>query len=281
MRGPILGLGGSNHDFSAAIVREGSIVVAIEDERIQRVKNARTEWHAHPARDAASYCLEAAGLGLDDLAGIYCCDDLARLTSWIDWSRVTFVNHHTAHAAASFFASPHRRATLLVVDGHGAPLGEGEESWEVETISVGWAEGTSLSITPLQTGAQKKTSSPWRYGTEHSIGWFYEIVTMAIGFGDSGHGKTMGLAAYGTPAVLDELRALVAIGSDGSFHFDPYAGISDWLTDTMRAAETPYRCGPTSPGQRRRSSSTRSSRRPRRRIAEPLRPCSASVAVAR
>ena len=53
MRDPVLGLGGSNHDFSAAIVDSGTIRVAIEDERLQRVKQAQTEWHAHPARDAA------------------------------------------------------------------------------------------------------------------------------------------------------------------------------------------------------------------------------------
>ena len=233
MRSPVLGLGGSNHDFGAAIVADGSIVVAIEDERVQRIKNAETAWHAHPARDAATYCLDTAGLELDQLDGIFCCDDLERPTAWIDWSQVSFVNHHTAHAAAAFFTSAHERSTLLVVDGHGSPLDEAEAGYEVETISTGWAEGGSLSIEPLQTGVQKKTSSSWRYVTQHSIGWFYEIVTMALGFGDSGQGKTMGLAAYGTPLYVDPLSEFVEIGSDGRFWFDPYAGISDWLTATL------------------------------------------------
>jgi carbamoyltransferase len=233
MRGAVLGLGGSNHDFSAAIVRDGEIAVAIEDERVQRVKQARTEWHAHPARDSVSYCLEATGLGLGDLVGIYCCDDLERPRAWLDWSAVTFVNHHTAHAAASFFASPHPQATLLVVDGHGSPLAESEDGYEVETISTGWADATALAIEPLQTGVQRKTSSAWRYVADNSIGWFYEIVTMAIGFGDSGQGKTMGLAAYGEAALLDELREFVETGPDGHFAFDPYGGIDAWLVDTM------------------------------------------------
>jgi carbamoyltransferase len=233
MRGPVLGLGGSNHDFSAAIVDDGSITVAVEDERVQRIKNAVTAWYAHPARDAATYCLDAAGLELDQLGGIFCCDDLERPAAWLDWSRVTFVNHHTAHAAAAFFTSAHERSTLLVVDGHGSPLGETAAGYEVETISTGWAEGESLTINPLQTGVQKKTSSSWRYVTQHSIGWFYEIVTMAVGFGDSGQGKTMGLAAYGTPVYLDALSGFVEIGTDGRFWFDPYAGISDWLTATL------------------------------------------------
>lgn len=233
MRGPVLGLGGSNHDFSAAIVSDGLIAVAIEDERVQRVKQARTGWDAHPARDAANYCLDAAGLDIAELSGVFCCDDLERPTSWLDWSRVTFVNHHVAHAAASFFTSQHERSTVLVVDGHGSPLGETRSGYEVETISTGWADGSSLDIRPLQTGVQRKTSSAWRYVTQNSIGWFYEIVTMALGFGDSGQGKTMGLAAYGTAAVLDELAEFVEIGAEGTFRFDPYGGISDWLADTL------------------------------------------------
>jgi carbamoyltransferase len=231
--GPVLGLGGSNHDFSAAIVDEGAIKVAIEDERVQRIKQARTDWHAHPARDAARYCLDAAEIGLGDLGGVFCCDDLERPTDWLDWSGVTFVNHHTAHASASFFTSPHKRSTLLVVDGHGSPLHETASGYEVETISMGWAEGTSLTLRPLETGVQKKTSSSWRYVTQNSIGWFYEIITMALGFGDSGQGKTMGLAAYGTPVFLDALNEFVEPGADGRFRFDPYGGISDWLTETL------------------------------------------------
>jgi carbamoyltransferase len=233
MRGPVLGIGGSNHDFSAAIVRDGEIAVAIEDERVQRVKQARTEWHAHPARDSVAYCLEAIGLGLGDLIGVYCCDDLERPRAWLDWSTVRFVNHHSAHAAASFFASPHPRATLLVVDGHGSPLGEAQDGYQVETISAGWADGTAFTLEPLQTGVQQKTSSAWRYVADNSIGWFYEIVTMAIGFGDSGQGKTMGLAAYGEATLLGELRGFVEIGPDGRFAFDPYGGIDAWLADTM------------------------------------------------
>jgi len=229
----VLGLGGSNHDFSAAIVAGGRIKVAIEDERVQRIKNAETAWHAHPARDAANYCLSAAGVRLDELDGVFCCDDLERPTDWLDWSSVQFVNHHTAHAAASFFASPHDRATLLVVDGHGSALSESGTGYEVETISIGSAEGATLTVSTLQSGVQKKTSSQWRYVTQHSIGWLYEIVTMALGFGDSGQGKTMGLAAYGTPAYVDALSQFVEVGSDGRFWFDPYEGISDWLTTTL------------------------------------------------
>jgi carbamoyltransferase len=233
MRGPVLGLGGSNHDFSAAIVHKGEIKVAIEDERIQRVKQARTDWHSSPAKDAADYCLEATSLALDDLAGVFCCDDLERPREWLDWSRVTFVGHHVAHASASFFASPHDRATLLVVDGHGSALQEDAYGYEVETISAGWADDTRFELGTLESGIQQKTSSSWRYVTQNSIGWFYEIVTMALGFGDAGQGKTMGLSAYGTPRLCDPLSEFVESRPNGKFRFDPYGGISDWLAEIL------------------------------------------------
>jgi carbamoyltransferase len=229
----VLGLGGSDHDFSAAIVRGAGIQVAIEDERLQRVKRGSVEWDAQPARDATLYCLEALGISLDQLAGIFCCDDLERPTAWLDWSQVAVVNHHAAHAAAVYFTSPFRRSTLLVVDGHGSLIAESAHAFEVETISIGWSEGASLSIEPLQTGIQKKTSNSWRHVCENSIGWFYSIITTALGFGSTGKGKTMGLAAYGTPALLPSLREFVEIRSDGGFRFDAYDGISTWLSEKL------------------------------------------------
>src|SRR3954468_2301762 len=133
----VLGLGGGKHHLTARIVADGGIRVAIEDERIQRVKRGAAEWHSQPARDATTYCLDAVGADLDDIEAIFCSDDLERPTDWLDWSRVTFVNHHTAHAAASFYTAPHERSTLLVVDGHGSVVGESREGWEVETVSTG------------------------------------------------------------------------------------------------------------------------------------------------
>jgi carbamoyltransferase len=231
----VLGLGGSNHDFSAAIVSGGVIQVAIEDERIQRVKRGRSEWYAKPARDAATYCLDALELRVEDLDGLFCCDDLERPTAWLDWGPFHFVNHHTAHAAASFFAFPYKQATLLVVDGHGSPCAQSSDGFEVETISIGSAKDTSLSVHPLQTGTQKQTSSSWRYVTQNSIGWFYNVVTMALGFGAGEQGKSMGLAAYGSPVFVEALREFVAIEPDGRFVFDPYGGIWDWLNQTLAA----------------------------------------------
>lgn len=237
MRATVLGLGGSTHDFSAAIVSEGTIRVAIEDERIQRVKRGVSAWHSRPAHDAAAYCLKEAGIELNELDGIFCCHNLERPAEWMDWSRVTFVDHHAAHAAASFFTSSHEQSTLLVVDGHGGPVRESESDWDLQTISVGWAEGTKMTVVPHQTGARRKTSSGWHYVMQNSVGWFYRLVTLAVGFGHAELGKTMGLAAYGTPRYVDELAEFVEIPDDGRFAFDPYDGIWDWLTETLAGAE--------------------------------------------
>lgn len=236
MSGLVLGLGGSSHDFSAAIVADGTILVAVEDERIHRVKRGRAEWYSQPARDAASYCLDAVDASFDNLDGIYCSLDLERPTDWMDWSQVTFVKHHTAHAAASFFTAPHERSTLLVVDGHGGPVGESADGWELETISIGWADGTAMTVEPYQTGVKKKTSGSWRHVTRNSIGWFYRVVTLAIGFGYAEQGKAMGLAAYGTPRYVDALAQFVGVPADGRFVFDPHGGIWDWLTETLSSA---------------------------------------------
>lgn len=241
MGGAVLGLGGSTHDFSAAIVSDGTISVAIEDERVQRVKRGRSEWHSRPARDATAYCLEAVGVELAELDGIFCCGNLERPADWMDWSRVTFVDHHAAHAAASFFTSPHERSTLLVVDGHGGPVGETDGDWDLQTISIGWAEGTEMTVVPHQTGKRRKTSSGWHYVMRNSIGWFYRIVTLSLGFGHAELGKTMGLAAYGTPRYVDQLAQFVDIPDDGRFRFDPYEGIWDWLTEMLAGARNPAR----------------------------------------
>jgi carbamoyltransferase len=236
----VLGVGGSNHDFSSAVVHNGMIAVAIEDERLQRVKNAEHSWHSNPGRDAATYCLSTLGIKIENLDGVFYSDDLERPSDWIDWTRATAVNHHTCHAAAAYYTSYQPRSTLLVIDGHGGPLAHTDTGWEVETISVGFAEGTQLEMSQLQTGSQKKTSSSWQYVTQHSIGWFYEIVTDALGFGSEGQGKTMGLAAYGTSTHLVALRAFADIGQDGRFWFDPYAGIWDWLVSTLRTSGNPF-----------------------------------------
>lgn len=232
----MLGLGGSNHDFSAALLVDGAIEVAVEDERVQRTKHGRSGWHEAPARSAAEYCLQASGFTVDELDGVFCCDDLERPVPWLDWSGVEFVNHHLAHASASYFSSPFEEAALLVVDGHGSVRSQSEIGFELETISVGHAEGCSLDLSTLQSGRKKASSNSWRYLADNSLGYFYDVVTEALGFGATGHGKTMGLAAYGRPSYKHELAQFVGLYEDGRFEFDPYGGIFDWLTETLRDA---------------------------------------------
>lgn len=239
MRGLVLGLGGSNHDFSAAIAENGRLLVAIEDERLQRIKRGRTEWHARPAHDATEYCLEANAMTLGDIDAVFSCDDLEMPhDDWLDWERVTLVNHHTCHAAAAFYTSPFEAAALLVIDGHGSPLAETDTSYEVETISIGVATEAAFELAPSEVGLQRRTSSSWRYVTQNSIGWFYKIVTDALGFGSTGQGKAMGLAAFGNDRFVKDMQSFVEFGS-GRFTFDPYAGFWDWLVETLAGASNP------------------------------------------
>lgn len=81
----VLRLGGSNHDFSAAIVEDGQVTVAIEDERLQRIKRGDADWHSQPTRNAATYCLDARGLELDDIDLIVANDDLERAHRICEW----------------------------------------------------------------------------------------------------------------------------------------------------------------------------------------------------
>ena len=236
----VLGIGGSNHDFSAAIVEDGELVVAIEDERVQRIRHGRHDWASRPASASVQYCLDSLSLRLDDIDLIVANDDLERPHTWLDWPSVTFLNHHTAHASASFLTSPARESTLLVVDGHGSALRETAADYIVETISIGWADPSAVSVQPLQVGSQRRTSSSWRYVGGNSIGAFYEIVTDAIGFGDEGQGKTMGLAGYGRDSLEARLREFVVIGEDGTFLFDPYDGIWDWLVTVIGRANNRF-----------------------------------------
>lgn len=167
-------------------------------------------------------------------------DDFERPRAWLDWSSVTFMNHHMAHAATSYFTSPAREAALLVIDGHGSAIGETTDSYTVETISIGSAVGSHLSLEPFQSGRRQRTSSSWRHVGANSIGALYEIVTVAIGFGDEGQGKTMGLAAFGCDTFSARLREFVSLGDDGTFRFDPYAGVSDWLVTEIGDASNEF-----------------------------------------
>lgn len=239
----LLGVGGSSHDFSAAVVTDGVIEVAIEDERLDRVRHGLNAWHNDPTTRSVRYCLDALGLELSDFHALYANHDLESNSTFLDSGiEIRQVSHHLAHAAASFFPSPYENAAILVIDGHGGTVANSAAKVELETISLGIGEGSAISLELLQSGAKRLTSGTWHYITSNSLGSFYKIVTDAIGFGMRGQGKTMGLAPYGDSDLFyRQLSGFVSVSTEGGFLFDPYSGIYDWLTDKMSTCGNPLK----------------------------------------
>jgi carbamoyltransferase len=185
----ILGLsGGFGHDAAAALIVDGAVVCACEEERFTRLKRAVRQ----SPINAVDACLDAAGLTMHDIDAVafgwdprLAPGDL-RLTTSLEEvrSRLQFkrsvefivVPHHQAHAAAAFYTSGLPDAAVLVLDGQG----------EDASGTVFAARGNSLE-------------SRLTFPISDSLGFFYTAVTRYLGFGQGGAGKTMGLAAYGLP----------------------------------------------------------------------------------
>ena len=231
----VLGLSAYYHDSAAALVVDGQVVAAMQEERFSRRKN-----DAGLPRQAALACLAQAGLKAQDLDRIVFYEDpFARLErvllaslrtfprSWrqfpgalraqlsskiwvldsiaqmlgVERRKVTTVSHHRSHAASAFFASPYQRAAVLTIDG----VGE-----EVST-AIWLGEGASLKC----LGAIEYP---------HSLGLLYAALTAYLGFEvNEGEYKVMGLAAFGDPRFKDEFAKLLMLRPDGGFELGlPY-----------------------------------------------------------
>ncbi len=235
----ILGLSAYYHDAAAALVADGRIVAAAQEERFTRRKHDA----AFPAH-AARYCLEAAGCRLRDLDAVVFYDKpflkferlletylasaphglrsfVAAMPVWVKeklflkselrrelealagaWgqlSPVLFSEHHLSHAASAFYPSPFESAAVLCLDGVG----------EWATTSAWLGRGAQLR--PL-----------WELHFPHSLGLLYSAFTQYTGFKvNSGEYKMMGLAPYGEPRHVDTIRRhLVDVKPDGTFRLD-------------------------------------------------------------
>ncbi|GAA1270826.1 carbamoyltransferase C-terminal domain-containing protein [Sphaerisporangium rubeum] len=229
-----LGINAIFHDPAAALVVDGEVVAAAEEERFSRRKHGKrpvafSAWEL--PEQAAAWCLQRAGLRAEDLDGVaYSYDpELVRPgtagldTGWedlrttyarrapaflasalpgLDGAKVTFVPHHVAHAASAGLAAPYRRSAVLVCDGRG----------EAVSHLAGVYRDGDLSVLAAQE-------------LPHSLGLMYEDVTAHLGFQrSSDEYKVMALAAYGEPRHLGELRELIYTTGDGGFHVEPV----DW-----------------------------------------------------
>ena len=228
----VLGLNAYHGDSSACLLRDGALVAAAEEERFRRVKH----WAGFPMR-AITYCLQEAGLSAADVDHVAVNQDstanLGRklrllLSSRPEISlivdrlrnkraragvieelerafpreriraRLHHVEHHEAHLASAFYASGFESASAVSVDGFG------------DFASAAWGTGSSSGLR-----MEGKVYFP------HSLGVFYEALTQYLGFPHYGDEyKVMGLAPYGKPAYLDEMRRIVRLADDGAFHLD-------------------------------------------------------------
>ena len=235
----ILGVSCYYHDAAAALLKDGILVAAAEEERFSRRKHDS----GYPAL-AVQFCLEQAGIGAEDLEYVVFYEKplpkferilTTMLATWprsvvafresmITWlteklwikdrirgqlgisrDKILFVEHHLSHAASAFFCSPYSEAAVLTIDGVGewttATLGAGKASWD----------GSSRNSIELFQEAR----------FPHSLGLLYSAFTAWLGFEvNDGEYKVMGMAPYGSPRHLDKLEKVVKLGKDGSFWLD-------------------------------------------------------------
>ncbi len=229
----ILGINAYHADSSAAIFKDGVLIAATEEERFRRVKH----WAGFPSM-AIEFCLKEAGISLYEVDHIAIGrDPYAKLGKKIAYllknpgggfravkdrlgnakkvasleaefkaldpsidekkikSRIHHVEHHRSHLASAFFASPFEEAAILSIDGSG------------DFTTTMTATGKGNRITVLDS-----------VDFPHSLGIFYTAFTQLLGFPHYGDEyKVMGLAPYGEPKMVEELKDVLLFKNDGIF----------------------------------------------------------------
>ena len=229
----ILGINAYHGDVSAVLLRDGDLVVALEEERFRRVKH----WAGFPTQ-SIQRCLEIGGISGKDIdhvaisrnpkanllrKGLFTITKRPDLSLVLDRVRnarkvrdfhgplayaldvkagalpkIHYVEHHPAHLASAFFVSPFADASVCAIDGFG------------DFVSTSMAIGHGSSLDVLE-----KIYFP------HSLGMLYTAVTQHLGFLNYGDEfKVMGLAPYGKPRYVNELRQLVTLKNDGTFELN-------------------------------------------------------------
>jgi carbamoyltransferase len=230
----VLGINAYHGDVAAALLRDGELVAAVEEERFSRIKHV-----AGFPRRAIQVCLEMAGVSARDvdwfavsrdpranllrkaaftaryrpraaairdrLRNRRAVQDVAGVlaeTIGLDRehvrSRLRRVEHHPAHLASAFFASPFDEAAVCAIDGFG------------DFVSTSWAIGRGSSLDQIG-----------RIYFPHSLGLLYLAITQYLGFHHYGDEyKVMGLAPYGEPAFIEQIGKLVHLLPDGQFELD-------------------------------------------------------------
>jgi carbamoyltransferase len=247
----ILGISCFYHDAAAAIIRDGQLIAAAQEERFTRLRHD-AEFPVH----AINYCLHEAGISANELGYIGFYDKpfikferllytylatfpsglasfLKAMPVWLKdklWipqlirneldydGPILYSEHHRSHAASAFLVSPFEKAAILTIDGVG--------EWETTTYGIG--EGNDIRLL-------KSIHFP------HSLGLLYSAFTYYLGFKvNSAEYKVMGLAPYGKPIFYDLImNELIRPKGDGSYKMNmKYFGYDYGLTMTNKRFDT-------------------------------------------
>ena len=228
----ILGISCFYHDSAAALLVNGQLIAASEEERFSRKKH-----DSGFPRLAVRYCLEEAGIGIHDIDYVVFYEKPFvkferilttalqvvpkswkvfgdAMTTWlldklwvknlfrqelgISPDKILFSEHHLSHAASTFLCSPFEEAAILTVDGVG--------EWATATMGVG--KGNQIRLI-------KEVRFP------HSVGLLYSAFTAFLGFEvNEGEYKVMGMAPYGEPKYVDKVHKLINLDDDGGIWLD-------------------------------------------------------------
>lgn len=259
----ILGISCFYHDAAAALVKDGTVIAAAEEERFTRIKHD----FSFPI-NAANYCLKAGNTDSANLDYIVFYEkpflkfervlktNLATFPksyklfqeSMIYWLKekiwiksiikerlnyegdVLFAEHHLSHAASSFFVSPFKEAAIITTDGVG--------EWATTTVGIG--KGNKIEL-------RKQINFP------HSLGLLYSAFTAFLGFKvNNGEYKVMGMAPYGKPKYVDKIYEIIKVEKDGSFklnmdyfsyHHSPHRTFSKKFIGLFGKPRTPEESG--------------------------------------
>lgn len=242
----ILGLGGSDHDIAAALIKDDKIVSVIEEERVTRKKYG---FNSNLLLGSArKYVLGTENLKLDDVDLIVLDDILPKTASFTIRRNFQKVNHHLLHASSTFFPSPFEEAAILVVDNAGSLI-EWNGKKGIECLTYAYGKGNKIEVIDKIIGekyneAQEVNGESYQTGDpENSLGYFYKIISYYCGFTFiekdgfyfTEDGKTMGLAPYGDDRYYAEVRKHVELFDNGQIKIDLYSNkLQDYLASIIK-----------------------------------------------
>lgn len=246
----ILGISCYYHDSAAALIQDGNLIAASEEERFSRKKHD----HSFP-HHSIKFCLDTAGITAQDLDYVVFYEKPLKkferilsttlqqfpqsykvfreaMIAWFNeklWvkseilaelniknDKLLFVEHHLSHAASAFFTSPFDEAAVLTIDGVG--------EWTTTTIGHGkayWEQAPAGAPLDFKFYKENNIDLTNEVKFPHSLGLLYSAFTAFLGFRvNNGEYKVMGMAPYGRPTREEEIYKVINVGADGSFRLD-------------------------------------------------------------